>query len=147
MLINMIENSMTKTEFVDFIRKNLSVNDYDKPVSMAFNPKKGWKYDVIVPITQVLNDQDVIWLSNGFSDDNAVKMTVQNIMTALLECDNDQKVVMEVYGYNGELNEQFIYAPIDSQDTNIIEINENIYLWTNIDQISTYNKPKNEEVK
>ena len=129
---------MTKTEFLDFIRNEVSVEDFDKPISMVFRPKTGWKYEVIIPLTEVLDETDVIWISNAFSNERP-RLTMQQLMSKLLGCDNDKSVWIEVYGYNGERCDQFIYSKLNSlEDIKIMEVNDVIYFWIIIDEISTY---------
>lgn len=129
---------MTKTEFLDFIRNEVSVEDFDKPISMVFRPKTGWKYEVIIPLTEVLDETDVIWISNAFSNERP-RLTMQQLMSKLLGCDNDKSVWIEVFGYNGERCDQFIYSKLNSlEDVEIMEVNGVIYFWINIDEISTY---------
>lgn len=127
----------TKTQFLDFIRSKVSAEDFNKPIAMVFRPKTGWKYEVIVPITEVLDESDVIWISNAFSNEQP-QLTMQEFMSKLLECDNDRQVIAEVYGYNGERCDQFIYSYLNPEDIELKVINDNIYFWVKIDEISTY---------
>lgn len=128
----------TKTQLLDFIRNKISVEDFDKPISMVFKPKTGWKFEVIIPVTEVSNDNDIIWISNAFSNERP-RLTMQQLMSKLLEYDNETPVWIEVYGYNGKINDQFIYSKLNSiEDIEIKEINNIIYFWIKIDEIATY---------
>jgi hypothetical protein len=128
----------TKTELMDFIRSKIPAENFKNPISIFFRPKTGWKYEVIIPVTNVLEEDDVIWISNAFSHEQP-QLTMQQLMSKLLECENDKQVIIEVYGYNGECNDQFIYSQLSPlEDIDVLGINDVIYFWINIDKISTY---------
>ena len=128
----------TNTELVNFIRSKISEEHFDKPVTMSFRPKTGWKYEVNIPVTEILDETDVIWISNAFSDEQS-QLTLQQLISKLLECENNKQVIAEVYGYNGERCDQFIYSYLNlSEDVDIIETNNVIYFCININEISTY---------
>ena len=104
-----MENHITtKTQFLDFIRSKVSEEHFDKPVTMSFRPKTGWQFKVNIPVTEILDETDVIWISNAFSNEQP-RLTLQQIISKLLECDNNKQVIAEVYGYNSERCDQFIY--------------------------------------
>ena len=113
-----------KTDFLNLIREKVTKDNYYKPVTMVFKPSIGCNYEIIASITEIY-DNDKIWISN--LKDTKISMNIQNIMTILLQCDNNKEVAFKVYRHNSENNEELIIVNLDFLKIDIIETTEYIY--------------------
>lgn len=129
-------NKTTCKDFLNLINEKVNETSYNKPVALVFRPKGGWQYEVNCAVTSVLDD-DIIWISNGFGTRDKHPMKLQDIIIKLNICKEEQEVAFEIYGWNGQSNEQIICRSLELSDITVEEIGDCIYFILFIDTIGS----------
>ena len=104
---------MKVKEFINELKEN--VRDYNKLVSLRICPvpNTSWEYRLEAPATNVVAlyepnpELDMVFISNAFSGEVKIFNT-ERLISELKDFKMDAEVAFEIYGFNGECNEQII---------------------------------------
>lgn len=88
-----------------------------------------WCFELLAPITEILEESDRIYISNAFSHEKPA-LSIREFLCKLNDnMDLNKSIVLEIYGYDGETNEQIVI-------TEIINHNFEFTLGSNINYLS-----------
>ena len=119
---------MKVTEFIGLLKRNVSeekLKDHDK-VLLNVIPKKGWKFNLSCNLSNLMIEDDYIFVNNYDSGLSAIDL--------LLDIDEyhygNKDIVFEVYGIDeSNINNQIIIVDtIGSEDITIKTENNNIVI-------------------
>ena len=119
---------MKVTEFIGLLKRNVSeekLKDHDK-VLLNVIPKKGWKFNLSCNLSNLMIEDDYIFVNNYDSGLSAI-----DLLLDIDECHYGNKdIVFEVYGIDeSNINNQIIIVDtIGSEDITIKTENNNIVI-------------------